>query len=147
MKSTQVLSALLLAGLIAGLPAPATAAAETKAKATPAPKATTDANTCPRAELTEHMQRMQAMHVAMANARTPEERAKLMEAHGKLMQQGLDMMQRMPGGHMGGWMGGGMGMRGGSGGAQGACMAERMAMMQMMMQMMTDRMLTQPPAK
>ena len=71
-----------------------------------------------------------------------EERAKLMQEHMKVMQDGMTMMGQMRRGT------GGMGM-GGIGGEKHMSpemMAKRMDMMEMMMQMMMDRELTKPPA-
>ena len=50
---------------------------------------------------------MQDMHQKMQAAKSPAERAKLMDEHMKLMQSGMAMMGRMHGGK------GGMGMSGG----------------------------------
>jgi hypothetical protein len=85
------------------------------------------------------MKSMQEMHDRMTAAKTPEERARLMQEHMKLMQDGMGMMGRMRGGK------GGMGM--GAGMAMGPdMMGKRMDMMEMMMQMMMDREAMKPPA-
>jgi hypothetical protein len=68
--------------------------------------------------MADMMQQMQAMHAKMMAAKTPAERAALMQAHMALMQSGMSMMQGM----------------------QGAS-AKRMDIMQMMM----DRMSTPSP--
>jgi hypothetical protein len=90
--------------------------------------AATDAATRPEAAIepdvaatTNMMQRMQAMHAAMMAATTPEARAALMRAHLATMQEGMNMLQKlpMPSGH--------------------DAMSQRMGMMQMMMQMMMDQ--------
>lgn len=124
----------------------------------------TASTVCPRAQMMYgQMQRMQAMHHAMMQAKTPEQRAKLMGDQMKLMREGMDGMRGMSGAGMsggkrmmGGGMGGGKGMMSGGmgagagmrgGGGPGACMSERMDMMQMMMQMMMDRMEAGPSAK
>ncbi|MDD2729951.1 hypothetical protein [Malikia sp.] len=81
-------------------------------------------------------QAMEAMHQKMLAARTPAERAALMNEHMKLMQSGMAMMEQMRGaapaaaGGMPG-MGGMMGRH--------MQMERRMAMMEQMMQMMLDR--------
>ena len=66
------------------------------------------------------------------DAKTPAERAKLMEDHMKLMQSGMAMLGQMRGGTAG--MGGMMNMQ----------MERRMAMMEQMMQMMVDREAVRP---
>lgn len=104
---------------------------------------------------------MQDMHQRMQAARTPAERAALMDEHMKLMQSGMAMMGQLRGGPgdsppragMGAGPGMGMGPRGGDAapgappagpGMQGMMgmhqrMEHRMAMMEQMMQMMVDR--------
>ena len=93
------------------------------------------------------MKSMREMHEKMMNAKTPDERSKMMAEHMKSMQGGMAMM-----GGMGG-MGGGMGGMGDMKGMQGMSgdmmahhqmMAKRMEMMQMMMKMMMDRMPDNP---
>lgn len=101
------------------------------------------------AQMDRQMKAMQEMHDRMRAARTPEERAALMDEHMKLMQDGMAMMGRMRGGRggmgMGMMGGGGMGM--GMGMGMGPeMMGRRMDMMEMMMQMMMDREATKPPA-
>ncbi|WPC67294.1 hypothetical protein SBP18_01975 [Rhodoferax ferrireducens] len=83
------------------------------------------------ARMDTQMKTMQAMHDRMINAKTPQERSKLMAEHMKAMQDGMSSagmgdMKGMPG------MTGDMG-------AHHQMMAKRMEMMQMMMQMMMDR--------
>jgi hypothetical protein len=80
------------------------------------------------------MRSMQEMHDKMMAAKTPEERARLMQDHMKVMQDGMGMMGRMRGG-MGGM---------GSGKSMGPEMMGRR--MEMMMQMMMDRETARPPA-
>ncbi len=93
------------------------------------------------------MQAMQEMHRKMAAARTPEERAALMNDHMKTMQQGMAMMGRMRGGMMGDAMGLGAGKEPPGGGMpmDADTMKRRMDMMDMMMQMLLDRETTMPP--
>lgn len=81
------------------------------------------------ARMDAQMKTMQAMHDKMINAKTPQERSKLMAEHMKAMQDGMAMMGDMKG------------MPGMTGdmGANNMMMAKRMEMMQMMMQMMMDR--------
>lgn len=85
------------------------------------------------------MKSMQEMHDKMAAAKTPEERAKLMQEHMKVMHDGTTMMGRMRGGKGAMGMGGGMSM-----GPE--MMDRRMDMMEMMMQMMMDREALKAPA-
>ncbi|MFM0033968.1 hypothetical protein [Paraburkholderia strydomiana] len=75
------------------------------------------------------MKKMQKIHERMMVAKTPEERAKLMDEQMQAMQQGMAMMNDME--HAHGSMGG-AGMR-------HDIMEKRMDMMQMMMTMMMDR--------
>ena len=86
------------------------------------------------ARMDAQMKTMQGMHEKMMNAKTPEERSKLMAEHMKTMQDGMAMMsgmKSMPG------MSGDMGVR-------QQMMEKRMEMMQTMMKMMMDGM--PPPA-
>ena len=106
---------------------------------------------------------MQDMHQHMQAAKTPAERAALMDEHMKLMQSGMTMMGQLSGGGAGGTssmpgmgMGAGPGMGMASPNGQAATppagspgmpgmmamhdrMERRMAMMEQMMQMMVDR--------
>ena len=92
------------------------------------------------------MKSMREMHEKMMNAKTPDERNKMMAEHMKSMQGGMAMMGGMGG--MGGMgdMKGMQGMQGMSGDmmAHHQMMAKRMEMMQMMMKMMMDRMPDSP---
>jgi len=92
------------------------------------------------AKMDAQMKTMQGMHEKMMNAKTPEERNKLMAEHTKVMQDGMSMMGGMGG--MGG-MRGMAGMRGDMGARQ-QMMEKRMEMMQTMMKMMMDRMPAAP---
>jgi hypothetical protein len=106
-------------------PAVPTGAASAHSMATPDRMAGMDAQ----------MKTMRDMHEKMMNAKTPEERNKLMAEHMKAMQDGMEMM---------GGMGGMAGMQGK--GPMASDMATRQKMMEMMqgmMEMMMDRM---PPA-
>ena len=86
----------------------------------------------------QQMRVMRDMHAKMLAAKTPEERAALMDDHMKAMQDGIAMM---------GSMNGKGGMRGGKGmGAKRDVMTRRMDMMEMTMQMMMDREGMKPPA-
>ena len=84
------------------------------------------------------MKSMQTMHDKMMAAKTPEERATLMQEHRKLMQGGMAMMGHMRGKSCMG-MDGGMSM-----GPE--MMGKHMDMMDMMMKMMADREAMKPPA-
>ena len=90
------------------------------------------------------MKSMQGMHEKMMNAKTPEERSKLMAEHMKTMQDGMAMMEGMSGAGMGA-MKGMQGMTGDMGSHQ-QMMEKRMEMMQTMMKMMMDR-IPAAPAK
>ena len=94
------------------------------------------------AKMDMQMKAMREMHEKMMNAKTPDERNKLMADHMKAMQDGMAMM----GGMRGAGMGDMKGMQGMSGdmAAHHRMMAQRMEMMQMMMQMMMDRMPARP---
>jgi len=94
----------------------------------------------PMARMDAQMKTMQAMHEKMIDAKTPQERSKLMAEHMKAMQDGMAMMGDMSSAGMGD-MKGMQGMQGMTGdmGAHHKMMAKRMEMMQMMMQMMMDR--------
>lgn len=127
---------------------PEAAPAKPAAKAVqpkPAPKVD-DSMAAQRAQMEKQMKSMQEMHAKFMNAKTPEERAALMDDHMKAMQSGMAMMKEMGGGSGKGMsmgMGRGMGMGMGQG-AQGPmcmemCMRMRMDMMETMMQMMMDR--------
>ena len=98
------------------------------------------------AKMDAQMKTMQGMHEKMMNAKTPEERSKLMAEHMKSMHDGMAMMDGMAG--MAGMAGMGdmKGMQGMSGdmGARHQTMEKRMQMMQTMMQMMMDRMPAAP---
>ena len=92
----------------------------------------------------DHMSKMDAqmktmddMHERMMNAKTPQERNKLMAEHMKAMQAGMAMMGDMKD------MAGMTGMTGDMG-ARHQMMTKRMEMMQTMMKMMMDRMQTAP---
>ena len=54
------------------------------------------------AKMDAQMKTMQAMHEKMMSAKTPEERSQLMAEHMKTMQDGMAMMDGMPGAGMGG---------------------------------------------
>ena len=124
-----------------------TASALTACNTAPAmPMGTASANSMARPDqmgkMDAQMKMMQAMHEKMMNAKTPEERSKLMAEHMKAMQDGMAMMDGMSGAGMGG-MKGMQGMQGDMG-AHHQMMEKRMEMMQAMMKMMMDRMPAAP---
>jgi hypothetical protein len=80
-------------------------------------------------------QAMRGMHEKMMAAKTPEERSALMAEHMKTMQDGMTMMNGMPGG--------GMKAMQGDMSVHHQMMEKRMEMMGASMQMMMDRL---PPA-
>jgi hypothetical protein len=93
------------------------------------------------------MKAMQEMHQKIQAAKTPAERAALMDEHMKLMSSGMGIMQQMRATMYG--MGGQAGMAAGKGmpldlAARNQLMDKRMEMMEHMMQMMMDRL---PAAK
>ncbi|UUZ68307.1 hypothetical protein LP414_32505 [Polaromonas sp. P1(28)-13] len=94
------------------------------------------------AKMDAQMKTMRDMHEKMMNAKTPEERSKMMAEHMKTMQDGMKMMDGMSGAGMGDMKG----MQGMSGdmGARHQMMEKRMEMMQTMMKMMMDRMPAAP---
>ncbi|KRB42386.1 MULTISPECIES: hypothetical protein [unclassified Acidovorax] len=119
------------------------------------------ATAAPTPDAFDHqMKAMQDMHRKMQAAKTPAERAALMDEHMKLMQSGMAMMGSGDSGGMGMGMGMGMMQQGaqakpavpaaagssGMGGMMGmhAHMERRMAMMEQMMQMMVDRQAAMP---
>lgn len=100
------------------------------------------------ARMDEQMKTMRAMHEKMMNAKTPEERSKLMPEHMKAMQGGMEMMKGMSGAGMGDMKG----MHGMAGDvdARHKMMAKHMEMMQTMMGMMSmmqQHMMSSMPAK
>lgn len=106
------------------------------ATAAPAPQAATaDRTTAAPEGLNRQLKAMQDMHRRMQAAKTPAERAALMDEHMRLMQSGMAMMGQLRGGGMspGAAMGAGPGM------GMHDRMEGRMAMMEQMMQMMVDR--------
>ncbi|MDI1270008.1 MAG: hypothetical protein PSV40_13030 [Polaromonas sp.] len=94
------------------------------------------------AKMDAQMKTMRDMHGKMMNAKTPEERNKLVAEHMKTMQDGMKMMGGMSGAGMGD-MKGMPGMTGDMGARQ-QMMEKRMEMMQSMMEMMMDRMPAAP---
>jgi tetrahydromethanopterin S-methyltransferase subunit B len=120
-----------------------TVAQDTKEQA-PTPKAEAQPGMgmgaqAPMSQIDEQMKKMQGLHDRMMNAKTPEERRRLMEEERKAMRESMGAMNRMM--HGGGMGGGMMGQKGGPAdpGAQMQMMQKRMDMMQMMMQMMMDQ--------
>jgi len=91
----------------------------------------------------QQMKAMQDMHQRMQAAKTPAERAKLMDDHMRIMRSGMVMMSQMHGGASG--MAGMSGMRSSASEGMGGMMnmhmqmERRMVMMEQMMQMMIDR--------
>jgi hypothetical protein len=111
---------------------PAASAPAPSAGATPSPEA-----------FNQQMKAMQDMHQRMQAAKTPAERARLMDDHMRIMRSGMAMMSQMHGGASG--MAGMSGMRGSTSEGMGGMMnmhmqmERRMVMMEQMMQMMIDR--------
>ena len=130
------LTALLSAGGVSGQVAKATPTVVPVAQ-------TTSVNSAHMGQMDAHMKRMQELHVKLTDAKTPEERQKLMDEQRREMHQGMAMMQAMP--HDGSAMGGaGAGMKGHTGKPadqkmQMQMMERRMDMMQAMMQTMMDQ--------
>lgn len=102
-------AALVLSGLAVAQPAKPTEDHSTHAPSGAAPAATAPAGPTPEA-MNRQMKTMQDMHQKMQAAKTPAERARLMDEHMKLMQSGMAMMGQMRGtGAMGGAGGPGYG--------------------------------------
>ena len=107
-----------------------------------APAASPGATPSPEA-FDRQMKAMQDMHQRMQAAKTPAERAKLMDDHMRIMRSGMAMMSQMHGGTSS--MAGMSGMRSSTSEGMGGMMnmhmqmERRMAMMEQMMQMMIDR--------
>ena len=93
------------------------------------------------ARMDAQMKTMRDMHEKMMNAKTPQERSKLMAEHKKTMQDGMDMMGGMSMPCMGDMkdMKDMPGMTGDMGARQ-QMMEKRMEMMQTMMKMMMNQM-------
>lgn len=139
-------SSVTIFGMAVLLAAGATLAQDAKAppQAPPATQSASGMDTKTQTgQMDEQIKRMQALHDKMSNAKTPEERQKLMQEQRKSMQEAMGMMnQMMQGGGMMGGMGGGMmGQQAtpGDPNAQMQIMQKRMEMMQMMMQSMMDQ--------
>ncbi|AOJ27687.1 MULTISPECIES: hypothetical protein [Burkholderia] len=113
------------AAAIAGTPAASDSAAH---DAHHPNKATAKAPSKSKRDADDQMQAMRVMHEKMMNAKTPEERAALMDEQMKVMQNGMSMMEMM------GPPSSGMPMS-----SRRGSMEMRMDMMQMMMQAMMDR--------
>ncbi|MDE2598765.1 MAG: hypothetical protein KGL40_03975 [Rhodocyclaceae bacterium] len=151
----RMLALTLFAASLTAAPAWAAAPSEApppkpSAKATASPRpAPGELTPAQRAQMEKQIASMQEIHEKFMAAKTPEERAALMDEHMRTMQAGMSMMREMHGGPpmgrgMGRGMGGGMGMGRGMGpgpgqGCMETCMQSRMDMMEMMMQMMMDR--------
>jgi hypothetical protein len=128
-------SSLLIVGCATGPTPEEHAAHHPPGTAAAAPAATTPG------QMYSMMRSMQETHDRMMAAKTPEERARLMNEHMKLMQDGMAMMGQMRGGKGGMGMGSGMPMT-------PEMMGKRMDMMEMMMKMMVDReAMRSPPSK
>jgi hypothetical protein len=100
------------------------------------------------ARMDAQMKTMRDMHEKMMNAKTPQERSKLMAERKKTMQDGMDMMGGMSMPCMGDMkdmkeMKDMPGMTGDMGARQ-QMMEKRMEMMQTMMKMMMDQMPAEP---
>ena len=145
MKLVVVGSGVMVLALLGGctsLPGgPAKAADEHAAHHPPQAAAKVDAP-----KFDQQMKAMQEMHQKMQSAKTPEERAALMQEHMKTMRDGMAMMGQMRGGGMGMGMGAGKGPMGGGMPMDHETMQRRMDMMEAMMQMMLDREPMKPPA-
>jgi hypothetical protein len=131
---TAIGASLILAGCAAGPKAEDHAAHHPPGAANAAPGM--PASPSPT-QMDSMMKSMQAMHARLMAAKTPEERAALMQDHMKLMHEGMAMVGPMHGGKAG--MGSRMPM-------SPEMMGKRMEMMEMMMQMMMDREGMRPPA-
>ena len=104
------------------------------------------------AKVDQQMKVMQDMHAKRMAAKTPEERAALMQEHMKAMQNGMAMMGQLrastaAGMPIGDKMGGTVKSTGKSMPMNHDMMHRRMDMMEAMMQMMMDRQALQTSAK
>jgi hypothetical protein len=138
-------------------PAPATVGSQSPS----APSAASAAGPVPavasgspveRKSVDTQLARMREMHARMAKATTPTERHALMAEHMHVMQDGMEMMQKMSMPHVAGDDAARGTAPGGRHDSMGAkmqvrhdAMHQRMQMMEAMMQMMMDR-LEDPPA-
>ncbi|MDS0806292.1 hypothetical protein [Burkholderia cenocepacia] len=110
---------------VAGAPGAADSAAHTSHHAD---KVTPGSKSKSQREMDEQMQRMRDIHERMMGAKTPQERAALMDEQMKVMQNGMSMMNMM-----------GMDRSRMPMSSRHDEMEKRMDMMQMMMQAMMDR--------
>lgn len=134
MKTTLLLTATLFLSGLAAAATPATGDAHA-AHHPPVAAAKEEAT-----KADKQISAMRDMHAKMLAAKTPEERAVLMDEHMKAMQNGMAMMGSMSGK-------GDKAMRGGKAmGSSPDMMARRMEMMEIMMQMMMDREAMKPAA-
>jgi hypothetical protein len=119
---------------------------------TPA-KTVANENSAAMVSMDKQMKRMQDMHVKMINAKSPNEHDATMKEQMKVMQEGMDMMNKMSSQDMSGMMmKEGMKMKDGMNMKNGMAenhqmMMKRMEMMQAMMQMMMDRLAPHPLKK
>lgn len=119
--SVTVIACLLSASIVQG----ATPTAEGKAERNGGAIAIAPAQTPGNAEMADMMRRMQTLHQQIRAAKTPAERAALMDQHLKLINEGVMTLQQLHSGS----------------GQQTAMhvMQDRMDMMAMLMRMMVDR--------
>ena len=147
MTNFRFISLAVVLASASALVACSTAPAMPMGAAPPNSRATPD----PMTKMDAQMNAMRDMHEKMMNAKTPEERSKLMAEHMKTMKEGMEMMSGMPSAGRDDMKGmqGMQGMQGAPGmsgdmGARQQMMEKRMEMMQAMMKMMMDRMQAMP---
>ena len=138
MTNFRFISLAVVLASVSALVACSTAPAMPMGAASPNSRATPD----PMTKMDAQMNAMRDMHEKMMNAKTPEERSKLMAEHMKTMKEGMEMMSGMPSAGRDD-MKGMQGMASSIGERQ-QMMEKRMEMMQAMMKMMMDRMQAMP---
>ena len=138
MTNFRFISLAVVLASASALVACSTAPAMPMGAAPPNSRATPD----PMTKMDAQMNAMRDMHEKMMNAKTPEERSKLMAEHTKTMKEGMEMMSGMPSAGRDD-MKGMQGMASSMGERQ-QMMEKRMEMMQAMMKMMMDRMQAMP---
>ena len=138
MKTSTLISAIAVCGLLAACttPAPVVSAQDQSAAAKPAMSMDMEKH---MSQMQARMKAMQAQMDTIRNTKDPKERQKLMQEHMQAMQANMKMMRGMGGGPMAG-----MDPKN-----QQEMMGHRMDMVQMMMeQMMQHQQMMQPaPAK
>ena len=147
MKTSTLISAIAVCGLLAACttPAPVVSAQDQSAAAKPAMSMDMEKH---MSQMQEKMKAMQAQMNTIRSTTDPKERQQLMQEHMQAMQENMKMMRGMGGPMMMGGQKGG-GIMGGDPKQRQEMMEKRMDMMQMMMEQMMqhDQMMESMPAK